>query len=234
MQTTFKKLALATTFALFVATHAGAGVVSSVTSRAALGANDSLGWGTAADDLSFHASPFVRTSAGGVDVTASTSTGTDFAVLVQGGAAFQANYASGDVVLDTFFNDATISLAFSSDIRGIGFNIASDVYGPFTAFLRFYGAGNVLFDTLSVSGTSSSAGDGTADFLGGISSLRDVRRVDIWVNTASTNDFSINQLSLLTTDPNGNSNLPEPGALVLGLAALGAAALARRRRSVGA
>jgi MYXO-CTERM domain-containing protein len=227
-------LALAGALAVLMSTAAHAGAITSAASRVALGGNDSLTWGTGADDGSIVASPFTRTSAGGVGVTASTAGSTDLALFVQGAGTYSSNYAAGDVVLDTFFTDTTISLGFSSAIRGVGFNIAADANSAFTGFLRFYGAGNVLFDEVSVAGLSDMSGDGSAAFLGGTSSLRDILRVDIWVTTTSTADFSINQLSLLTTDPRTDSTVPEPGALALGAVALAAAAAARRRSSSGA
>lgn len=222
--------ALATSaLAILFAGPAAAGVVSTAASRVAIGANDSVEWGAPAADGSFVTSPYGRTSTGGVDVTASFAGG-GFGIFSQGGGGgYTANYAAGDMLLDTFFQEGTVTLEFSSAIRGVGFNIAADAGGAFTGFMSFYGAGNVLFDTLSVSGLTSQANDGSAIFLGGMSSLRDITRVDIWVTTSSTADFSINSLSLLTSDPGGTS-LPEPASLGLAGLAFASAALARRRR----
>lgn len=216
---------------LLIATSAFAGAISAAASRAALAGNDNVQWGSAADDGTTVASPYNRLSAGGVGVTASMLAG-DFGVFVQnGGGGYTANFDPNDVVLSTFFSDGPVSITFDQAIRGLGFNVVNDNFGDFTGTLDFYGAGNVLFGSVSVNGTSSAANDGTAPFLGGFSTLRDIVRVDVFVSASSGGSpLSLNQMSLLTTNPPDDGQIPEPTSIALASLALAMAVVSRRRR----
>lgn len=208
---------------------AQAGLISAAASRSLLGGNDLLQWGTAADDLTNPGSPYAVTSGGGIGAVATLAGG--FALYVQNGAAFNANFSNGEIVLDTNFNNGPIRIDFGSAVRGVGFNIAHETFGAFTASLAFYGAGNVLFDTVLVNGLSSAANDGTAAFLGGRSNLRDITRVDISVGlSGGSRAFSINQMSLLSTDAPVIGGVPEPSSLALLPLALAGAWFSRRLR----
>lgn len=206
-----------------------AGAITAVTSRVALGANDLVAWGTAADDLAPVASPYARTSTGGVNVSAVLAGG--FTIFVQNGAAFTANFAPGEVLLGTFGVDGPITINFATAIRGLGFNIVNENFGAFTGTMAFYGAGNTLFGTVNVNGTSSNANDGSAPFLGGTSSARDITSVVISVSTVGGGRaLAINQMSLLTTDAPGGV-IPEPSTITLFGAALAGGLWLRRRRT---
>jgi PEP-CTERM motif len=213
---------------LMLAANAHAGAISGAGSAAALAGNDSLQWGTAAQDGASVSSPYAVTSTGGVGVTASLAGG-PFTLFQQGAGTYSANFSSGDIVLDTFFIDGPITIDFASAIRGVGFQIAADAGGVFAASLDFFGVGNVLFGTVNVAGNTTLAGDGSAVFLGGMSTLRDITRVVVSVSTGATNDLGINQLSLLTTDP-VDPRVPEPATLALVATALAGGLISRRRQ----
>ncbi len=225
LQLKFKTLAAIGVFTLALQ----AGVITSVNTRAGLGANDLVQWGTAADDAAtFPASPYTRTSTGGVDVTANLTGG--FAIYVQNGAAFTGNFAPGEILLDSFFADGPISISFATPVRGVGFNIQHLVTDVFTGQIDFYGAGNTLFGTVSRNGVSSTANDGSAIFLGGTSSLRDIVRIDVGVNTVlGSAGLTINQMSLLTTNPPTGA-VPEPSTIALVAVGLAGCLWTRRRR----
>ncbi len=228
------RFAAAISACLVLASSASAGVVSAISSRALLGGNDTVQWGAAADDGSLVASPYSRVSTGGVGVAAALTGG--FGVFVQnGGGGYTSNFSAGDVVLSTFFTDGPISITFASAIRGLGFNVVNDNFGAFTGTLDFFGAGDVFFGSVGVGGASSNANDGSAPFLGGFSSLRDILRVDVSVTSVlGGSPLSINQMSLLTTAPPappGGGNAPEPATATLVGLALATTLMLRRRRS---
>lgn len=227
------------TLALFASLSlaASAGTISSVATRAALGGNDVAQWGSLVDDFTSVTSPHTVTSTGGVDVSAELSGG--FTIFVEGGMAWTGDFTKDDVLLTTMdanlnYLNGPITIRFSAPVRGLGFNIEHIVSGNFTASADFYGAGDTLFGSTSVSGTTNppiSTVPGSAPFLGAISSALDIVRVDVSITTLDgLQSFAINHVDLLTT-PGTSGEVPEPATLGLVSAALLAGFYARRRRA---
>jgi hypothetical protein len=118
-------------------------------------------------------------------------------------------------------------------VFGLGAQIepVSGYEGAFVGMMKLYSAANVLLGEVSVSGDATTAGDGSAVFLGASSTIP-IAYVAFFVDEGSPyfpveGDLAINALSLQET-------VPEPGsALLLAPALLGLAWL-RRKRSVSA
>lgn len=212
-----------------LATVASAGVITQVGSRAGLGANDSVVWGASGDDGTFPATPYTVLSGGGLSVSATGPNG--LAIFENGGGnGYSGNFSTGDILLTSGLASGPITIDFATAVRGVGFDISSLNFGSFTGTMQFYGAGNVLFGSASVNGTSGDTQDGSAPFLGGTSSLRDIVRVVLLMSGAG-DELTINQGSLLTSDvPSGD--IPEPATVALVSAALAGCLAVRRRRSV--
>jgi hypothetical protein len=193
---------------------AGASVITQVASRAALNPDDSVSWGVATDEGNSPASPYARTSNGGLSVTALHAG--DFLILVQG-SGFAGNFTDGDVVLNSNFLDGPVNILFGSAVRGLGLQIQRDELGPFTATMTAFGAGNVNFGSVSVTGTTtfSAPGDNSAPFLGLMGSAKDIVAIQVSVShsggvAGDTVDFT--DLSLVT------AAVPEPATAALILA----------------
>lgn len=204
-----------------------AGTITGVGTRTGLGANDMVLWGDSSMDGMPVGSPFAVVSAGGINVSAALAG--DLAIWEQAGLwAYTLAFSPGDILLDSNGNGGPLTIDFNTAVRGVGFNIGSPYFGPFTGTMQFFGAGNILFGTVNVSGTSQASNDGSAPFLGGTSSLRDITRVVISTSGTSP-ELTINQMSLLTTDP--VTAIPEPSTITLVSAAIVGGVLMRRRRT---
>lgn len=213
-------------FCLLAGTAFGS-LITQVGSRAGLGANDLAVWDTIpANDGTSVVSPYVVNTPSALSVTATLAGG--FIIYQQGAGTFAGNFAANEFILDSAFTDGPISISFSSAVRGVGFNIQRNDYGLFTGSLSLFGAGNVLFGTVTVAGNSTNAGNGTAVFLGATGSLRDIVRIDVSVSNAvaGSNALDLNQLSLLTTNPIAT---PEPASIGLTAGALLCLFAMRRR-----
>jgi len=215
MMKTVKLLAALTVLAL----GAMAGTISQVNTRIGLAANDIVQWGLVGADGTFVTSPYNVVSGGGLNLSAAV-TGGLVAIYVQSGSGgYLGAFSPGDILLDSGFYPGPITIDFATAVRGVGFNIGSLNIGAFTGTIG----------TLNVAGTSSFANDGSAPFLGGTSSARDITRVVISTSGAGS-ELTINQMSLLTTDAPGG-DIPEPSTITLFSAALVGCAWMRRRRA---
>ena len=166
-------------------------------------------------------------------VTAQIGSSAGIAEVRQEGTDFTGNFHAGDTLLglpDGFKSDV-FGIRFSgAPVYGVGTQIeaASGFTGAFTGYMDLYSATSALLGEISVTGDATGAEDGSAAFIGAISSVP-IAYVRFLVGEGNPffpreGDLAINQLSLL------DSPIPEPAALLLfGPALLAFAARAKGR-----
>lgn len=123
-----------------------------------------------------------------------------------------------------------VLVGFSTPVRGLGTHIESLLPGAFTGFMELFDASDTLLGEVSVSGVTTSANDGSAPFIGAISTSADIDHVIFSVDNGNpqfprAGDVAINALDFA---------VPEPLTLSVFGAGLLGALVARRRKGVKA
>lgn len=214
-------------------------IPSSISSRAALGGNDSVNWGALGIDGANLGPNVNTTSASGLGVTG-TRTSTDGFERTDQGGTWGGNFASGDALLWTGIYSLvpeTITIEFGSPVFGAGAQIQNDFPGAFRAYLKSYDSGGALLWSDSFVGESTSAGNNSAIFIGVLDSFASISKIEISVENGDTfsgsfsESFAINRLDLRI------AQVPDSGEYLSALFAatiLGMGALCRSRRQAAA
>lgn len=199
-----------------------------VTSRAALGGNETLTWGQlGADDGSGNpiaTVPALVTTSTNASASVGSSTG-ELYRFDEGGGTFAGDFTIGEKLLGTFGTGGNITIDFATGVSRIGAQIQSLDIGAFTAFLDLYDAADVWINTVSVTGTGGLAQDGSALFLGYSQAAVNIDHVVF--RLLGDVDLFINDVSI-SRERGQTNEAPEPTSLALVLLA---GALATRRRS---
>lgn len=219
--------------------------VSLVTNRADLKGNDSIDWSSlgkvlnpfnpnSADFLGFS---FSGTSAGGlgldVDINPINPPITPpfvfkTAPIPQG---IPTNFANGDFLLFTGLqfgifpapgNPGPISISFAQPVRAAGAQIAVDDEPNFVGTIKAFDINDNLLDSFNVNGTSSTALDNSAIFLGVKSALAEISRIEFSSNF-NNRAIGINTLSI------DNPAIPEP-SLTMAILVMGSGLLCLKKR----
>ena len=219
--------------------------VSLVTNRADLKGNDSIDWSSLgkvlnpfnpnfADFLGFS---FSGTSAGGlgldVDINPINPPITPpfvfkTAPIPQG---IPTNFANGDFLLFTGLqfglfpapgNPGPISISFAQPVRAAGAQIAVDDEPNFVGTIKAFDINDNLLDSFNVNGTSSTALDNSAIFLGVKSALAEISRIE-FSSDFNNRAIGINTLSI------DNPAIPEP-SLTMAILVMGSGLLCLKKR----
>ena len=120
-----------------------------------------------------------------------------------------------------------ILVGFSQPVQGIGTQIESLLPGAYTGIMDLYGTGGNLLDEITVSANTTAASDGSAPFIGALSSSADIDYAIFSVDNGNPSfpkagDVAINALDVA---------VPEPLTLSLfGAGFIGVSALGRRKK----
>jgi hypothetical protein len=205
----------------FLTARAQVSVVTSAPST-----TNTLNWSVLGSAYTAVSNPFTATSAGGTTVTG-TFAGTGGGQQIrQQGDGWDGNFSPNDYVLWSAGN-GPLTLSFNQAVSLAGAQIQSDAYGAFNATIQAYDGATLLGTFTVTDGDSTSAGDGSAIFLG-VQDLSGSLITSITFNISGTglnNDFAIDTLDLV----NAKSITPEPASIFLfGSGLLGIAFFARR------
>lgn len=220
---------LAATVAV-VLVHTAHAQFTFVSTRADLHANASLDWAALGSAGTTVSQPFdLWTTGVSRKVTVSQSTSGSFTRLDQDSAAthlpWDGNFLPGEALLYTAGTAGPVTLTFNSPVQAVGlqFQKADQGNPDFLARIEAFDASGTSLGSFNRAGSSDTAADGSALFLGVQSDLRNIARIQ--VNEVWGKDFAVNQVSI---------QVPEPAAgATLGLLGCFGFVLARKAQSNG-
>lgn len=185
--------------------------VVSVLNPASLNANDSVNWGQLGSDLTVVSSPFAANSVLG-NMVAVANGNNDLWVIKQGNT-WNGNFNPNDMVL---YNQAAgvAEIDFLTPVMGVGARFQSIDFGAFSIFITAFDSSNTLLGSATTTGTSNGAADGSAAFLGVMSSKAEIATIFVNVQVAgSDNAFALGSLSIAEA----SVGTPEPSTMFLAL-----------------
>lgn len=203
---------------------AEAGVVQ-ITSASQLGAYDTVDWATFGS-VPGGVSTYAQEPSGSEIVDINTASGE--LALAPGSAV--GGFLPTDTLLSQLPGNLSdpILVGFSTPVSGVGAQIESLLSGPFTGQMDVFDTGGTLLGEITVDATTTTVDDGSAPFIGAISTASDISYVIFSVNNGNplfpkAGDVAINGLDFA---------VPEPFTLSLfGAGILGAGAIRRRKKA---
>ena len=128
------------------------------------------------------------------------------------GNGWTGNFTLGDPLLWTNSN-GPLTLDWFRGVQGVGVQIETNSYGPFTAQIQAFN-GNTLLGTFLENGNSQPTEDGSAIFIGVRASLSEITSVEFSITSCTGNcaDFTIDSVYFRAFNIEG---VPEPASVVL-------------------
>lgn len=208
-----------------------------VTSRAALGGDDTITWGqlAQADPLTPLASPAAVTSALGRSASVRNTAGSLYQ-FNEGDGIFGGQFTTGDGLLFTFFDGGSIEVDFAATTGRAGAQIQGGSGQAFRARIEAFASNGSLLEAWELDGAAVdllNLGDGSNLFIGISRPGNDIDRIAFSVSYPSDPNLTdlsvaINQLSFGPA-ATGPTDLPEPHSLALAALALAAGGTLRGR-----
>ena len=217
---------------LSLAAAARAGIVAAL-SPAEVAYGLSIDWSLVGSDGDFIPQPFAVPMSAQISATVSLPSDTDL-MRVDEGTSWLGDFAPGTALLWTNWDPGPLQFVFNAPIRAFGADFQPDFAGgdpppSFSVTMEAFGTGGISLGSVSADGYSTMNEDGSALFLGFISSTVDVSSVEISVfdELGNASDFTIDG------PVGGGETVPEPGAGWLAAPALGFLLLRHCRRASG-
>ena len=173
--------------------------------------DDSIDWGQLGPDSTSVAGSAAVTSANGLEAMVSTDDPSGL-FRVDEGLSWIGNFTAGDhLINNNGFSEYALTITFAAPISGAGAQIQLDNGGPFTATIEAF-SGNTSLGLFTEDGTSTTAEDGSAIFLGVMDTTAQITSIVFGIDNppAFAGDFALNTLSI-----NTGGAVPEPSSIVL-------------------
>lgn len=220
-----------------------------ITTRAGIGGDNYIDWGSVGDGTSLPNGSIFAANTGPGQGAVSVS-GTGSAERLTSGTTWQAGFLPSEALLWTGYGNGPMTILFSNfGINGV-YGVGSQVYfnydnggTPYDASIDLLGDNGVVLQSYNFSTGGGPAGGavGQASFIGATSSTGNIKGIRF--NNASNgvvqNDFAINRMTLNTLGVSGGNNgggdpVPEPGEwAAMGILGAGLAGLVMRSRRKG-
>lgn len=174
------------------------GSLSLVTTGSGLCGNDLINWNQLPAPIATVPTPLSVTSTNGIHATL-TAIGNSVFSDEQGSGFWDGNFAPGDFLVGA---TSPIQITFPSPVWGVGAQMGYGSNGTFLAGISAFGEGGVPLGSYDVVGTESSAGDGSAPFIGVLASAGGISAVEFFTLSSfgsSPGEFAINEAVLNTT-----------------------------------